>query len=77
MPENSGLNEDSNPDLCDIVAVLQGAGCYVGRLQARRCRDDGSTRIFLVFEMRIGMNAVHRHRRGQGSNPRSSLNFSG
>ena len=28
----------------------------MGRLYARRCGDDDNTRIFHVFEMRIGMN---------------------
>ena len=41
--------------------------------------NDDNTEIFHVFEMRIGMNdfdrALHRHRRGQGSDPRSGLNF--
>ena len=45
--------------------------------------DDDNTRMFHVFEMRIGINefnhcilAMHRHHRGQGSNPRSGLSCS-
>ena len=63
--KNSGLNEDSNPDLCDVGAVLHSSGHQANWKQVVKWVDykpvdvdidDGNTGIFQGFELRVGMN---------------------
>ena len=75
--KNSGLDGDSNPELCDTGAVLYQFSYHAYWEQVVGWVNYKPVAVEIDGDDSSTGRALHWHCRGQGLNPHSDLNFSG
>ena len=75
--KNSGLNRDSNPDLCNAIAVLYQLSYHCHLSPHLAAYNWPTQRPAPSRPDSWTVRGLHQCHRVQGSNPHSGLNFSG